>query len=295
MRLIFLSAIFISFNVCFGLVRIHPDPTYFKLMMVQGVSSSKKTMVTRTDDDQAITSGLEVSFHTENVAIVCVAKTVTQTYTVWEVVDKESIIPFKKFDMVTMNKSKESIWELIPKQTKEHYLRYAWVVRGSAGLGIHEAVGQVSEDEAKRTQIEGDFLFDYTASEHLNLGLGFRWQREVSESEIITFESYRYILLGELTYHFPGRENIFDIHFYTGLTLGVGYSATLIDGDKQAGFVYVLPGTKFGLEHELSSNSAVILESSLDSLAIRELIDYRGEQNTNQVNLKLAIGYKAYF
>lgn len=270
-------------------------PQAFEMVIIQGVSHTAKTFVTKTGRDMGLTEGQEASFNTENFALVARAKLVTKEYTVWEVLEPGGTIPFEKNKIVVMNRAKENIWELIPKQEKLTIYKQNLIYRGAMGIGLTQSISNVEVGKNERSLIQGDILYEMLLSDNFSLAVGGRLEREAQVSEAITILTDRLYALLESTYHFARHESLRETHLYATLSVGLGYSRSNVDGDKQLGYAYLIPGTKLGLEHSMGRKSSFLLEAGLDSVATREYILYRGAQDTNAVNAKIGVGFKSYF
>lgn len=281
-----------------------PLPQAYQMVIIEGISETRRTFVTKTGKRSGFVEGMEVSFNTENIGVLARAKLVTGRFTVWEMIEKGGTIPFRPGQTVVMNRAKEDLWHMVPKQVKESKSLQNFTFRANYGIGIHESFSRVTqEDKVERNEYQFDILYENHFGQeltsgwghHLSWALGIRLEREAQVFDQITVVADRWYILGELTYHFPRMDKLYDSHFYAGLTIGAGYSTAFVDGDQQVGVAYVLPGTRLGIQHDLSVSSSFFIEGALDSVAIRELVDFVGEAHTNGVNAKLGVGLKYHF
>lgn len=86
----------------------------WQLVIIQTISQTGKTFVTRTGKVNGFTEGIEGSFTTKNSAVNARAIKVTRDYTVWRLLDVDAVTPFRKGQTVTFNYSTEAIWLEVP-------------------------------------------------------------------------------------------------------------------------------------------------------------------------------------
>ncbi len=90
----------------------------YEEVIIQAVSDSQKTFVTRNGKKQGIIGGHQATFITDNVAVVAKAQTVTREYTVWKLETPHASVPFIKGQIVTYQDAKEYAWTLMPIETE---------------------------------------------------------------------------------------------------------------------------------------------------------------------------------
>lgn len=268
----------------------------FELIIVQSVAKNKKSFVLHLGHLNGITVGQKASFTIEDVSIVARAKHVTRHFSLWQVVNPLANVPFHKGQVVTYNNGSEDIWEFTnDRPTPKAKLFKSYIGRLGLGRGLTQSVSQTSDTSTDRYQLQGELLYEAFFRSNLTYGIGGRIERETITTPNITFISMKYFLLGEFTYHFPKFESIYDTNIYAGIILGMGLTATEIDGIKQSGYALILPGVKVGVERVLEDNYSLQIEGVLETLSIKENIEFRGQQTTNQTSVKAGIGLKKYF
>ncbi len=124
-NLVFVLILFMSFSA-----------QAFELIMVQAVSDSKQTFITRNGKRQGHIQGMTGTFTAEDISILAKAITVTGNFTQWEILNKGSQLPFEKGQIVTYYPATEYIWALAPESERRKYikselnlLRKSWVSR----------------------------------------------------------------------------------------------------------------------------------------------------------------------
>ena len=144
--------------VClFALISSHA----FELVVVQSISTSRNSFVTRTGKKVGNTIGQQATFTTKNLSLVAKASAVTRQYTVWEVVEEDVLVPFKKNDIVEYNTSLESVYYNIRLKedsmiTRKPKLKSGWVAKGSYAQAITNSTSGVTStsDRTEENQYE---------------------------------------------------------------------------------------------------------------------------------------------
>jgi hypothetical protein len=91
----------------------------YELVVIQAVSSTKRTFITRNGKRQGIIKGVTATFTSDNVSILARAVNVIGTHTQWEIINTEAHLPFEKGAIVTYSRSTEFLWTLSPESERK--------------------------------------------------------------------------------------------------------------------------------------------------------------------------------
>ncbi|GAB4406779.1 MAG: hypothetical protein OHK0056_06110 [Bacteriovoracaceae bacterium] len=274
---------------------VHAD----ELVIVKGVSSTRKRFVIQKGGIDGISKGQTSVFTTKSATVAARAIEVTHTFSLWEVEDPRASFPFDKNDFVAFNNSldtmileiprlKENTRELIYKEEK------SWVLRGSYALALSESVSEADSDSSSgRTSFQFEALYSYKWGPQWEALGGIRIDRDnatLQEPEL-DIPSQRMMVAGELLYHFDYLKGTED-NIYIGTGIAYGRSQTTIEDTVSVGSAMVMPILKLGYQNKLESGSSLLLEAVTESIAVSEAFEDTETQNTNIVNVKFSIGYK---
>src|SRR5690606_8135948 len=82
----------------------------FELIVIQAISSSKKTFITRNGIRQGVQVGVTGTFTAENVSVLARAINVTGQFTQWQIINPDAILPYEKGAIVTYYPATEYLW-----------------------------------------------------------------------------------------------------------------------------------------------------------------------------------------
>lgn len=283
-----------------------------ELVIIQAISSSKKTFVVNKGQTEGVNLDSEAIFSTEDSSIVCRAIEVNRDQSLWKVVNEEGLAPFKKDQFVTYNPSTRNIWSEIPdvkifvdEQTRARAI-VAKKKDGSAGefnffhlrgyfsYTSFESASEIdSESIPNRNGFQVSLMYYRRYLKNLDIGVGLRWDKEeaVDDTIDITIESARFFVLGELVYHFDkfdGTNN----NLFAGLGIGYGTSETTISGTTTSGTASILPYARFGYLYDTGGSYDYTFETSAESISTTESFEDGDEQTTSLINVKVAIGLR---
>ncbi|MBK25309.1 MAG: hypothetical protein CME70_15045 [Halobacteriovorax sp.] len=273
---------------------------YDQLVVVQTVSTSKKTFVIRKGFVDGIAIGQESLFTIRNAGVVATATEVNRTMSIWEVNDKRGGVAFEKGEFVTFTNSIENLILELPKLEKisEKGLRFKtknyWIARGNLSYALSDSVSSL-EAEAQSTrsgyQVEGLFVVNFDP--RWELGVGIRYDSEVQKisEPVLDVPTTRLAAIGELNYLF-NQDETDRSYFYVGAGLGYGISSTTVDESVSTGSVFILPVLKLGFSKFIGNSKWVLLEAAMESIGAQESFADGVEQNTTIVNSKMSIGFK---
>lgn len=288
--------------VFFILLVLSGSALAYELMIIQAVSRSEKTFITRNGKRQGIQPGHTATFTADNVSILARARTVTGSFTQWEAINDQVNIPFTKGEVVTFYPAKEYLWTLAPEEVRQKYIksqlppeRQSFTFRGSFGRGISESVSDAPANAATRGFLGAEIFYEKDLGRHFAFDVGFRYDREAINYASSTYVTNRAILAFNLLYYFKVFSEYIPGKFYIGLGSGIGQSATEVETLKQSGTVAVLPGFKLGLTYPFNYDWDFLIEAGVESLQTSEKQEGDFEQTTTQTNFRSGFGLRRYF
>jgi hypothetical protein len=117
----------------------------FELIMIQAVSNTKKTFITRHGKRDGVSIGNTATFTAEDVSINAKAINITSNFTQWEIVNENARLPFEKGAMVTYYPANEYIWALSTEPERKKYiksmiptLKQSFTFRAGLSRGLNE-------------------------------------------------------------------------------------------------------------------------------------------------------------
>lgn len=274
----------------------------YELLMVQAVSASKKTFVTRNGKRQGIIENMDGTFVTENASFIAKAKTVTSQFTQWELVNPEANIPFQTGDLVTYHPAQEYIWSLNPAEARKRYIRElrpevrrSWLVKAASTKGLNETVSGTTPQSTNRGGIALDILYERLVHPNFAWDLGLRYEREVINLPAGSLITQRALLVGDLLFYFDEATFFYNARFYMGAGFGYGQSSTSADGLVQSGAAVLLPAAKLGVALPFDNTWDFIAEGAFETLKTSEKLEDGTKQETTQSNLRIGFGLRRYF
>jgi hypothetical protein len=287
--------VFITFFICLS-------AQAFELIMVQAVSDSKRTFITRNGKRQGHIRGMTGTFTAEDVSILAKAVTVTGNFTQWEVLNKEALLPFEKGQILTYYPATEYIWALTPESERRKYikseinfLRKSWVFKGALTRGLSESVSDVAATTSNRGGYMGEIYFEKGFYDNLAFDLGVRYEREVVTYPGASLITVRSLAIADILYYFDYLRDYIKGKFYLGAGVGYGLSNTSTVGLSQSGPVSLLPTVKVGLSLPFNSDWDFITDGAFESLQTSEEQQNGRRQTTTQTNFKFGFGLRRFF
>lgn len=271
-----------------------------ELVPIQAVSTSGKTFVVRKGAENGIAIGQQSLFSTKNTSFTAVVIEVNRFYSLWRLKDNRGAVPFSKGDFVTYTNNIENVWTEIPKlqmAPKEELVfkeKSFWTLRGNYSLAVSESVSDTdTEKTTDRIGYQLEAVYGRHFSVHWEWGVGVRLDRENTtiQEPALDIPTNRYMLTGELLYHFPAFERS-DDSAYLGIAMAYGLSNTTIDESISTGTTLVLPIVKLGYINRLAARYSMIFELAVESIAQTEAFADTDEVTTNIINSKASIGVR---
>lgn len=275
----------------------------YELVVIQGISETKKSFITRNGKRQGVVAGVTGTFTSDNISILAKAVNVTGQFAQWEIVNKDAIIPFQKGAMVTWYPAQEYLWALSPESERKKYIksqivlpRQSFVFKGAISQGLSESVSDVQAQNPKRGGYMGEVFYERPLTPSLSFDVGLRYEQEVVNYTGVSLETKRNLAIVDLIYYFDElRDLLGGGKLFIGGGLGYGFSNTETVGLSQSGPVALLPTVKLGLSLPFSRDWDFLLESAFESLQTREQQENGKEQSTTQTNLKVGFGLRRYY
>lgn len=275
----------------------------YELIVIQAISETKKTFITRNGKRQGVIQGMTGTFTSENISVLAKAINVTGQFAQWEIINKEAIVPFEKGAMVTWYPAQEYLWALSPETERRKYIksqailsRQSFVFRGAVTRGLSESVSDVQASDPQRGGYLGEVYYERPITPHFSFDVGLRYEREVVNYTGVSLETQRNLAMANLIYYFDQLDDLLGGgKIFIAGGLGYGYSNTQTTGLSQSGPVALLPAVKLGLSLPFTDDWDFLLDTAFESLNTRETQEGGREQTTTQTNLKVGFGLRRYY
>lgn len=275
----------------------------FELIVIQAVSDTKRTFVTRNGKRQGLMVGMTGTFTAEDISILARAVSVTGQFAQWEVINPEARLPFEKGSMVTYYPATEYIWALAPEAERRKYIksmislpRRSFVYKGALTRGISESVSNVPASPTTRGGFMGEVYFEKDLMYHLAFDIGLRYEREVVNYPQASFLTIRSLLMADMIYYFEHfRDLLSNGRMFIGAGVGYGLSNTQTIGLSQTGPVGILPAIKLGFSLPFDEDWQFVMDGAFESLQTREQQQSGNIQTTTQTNFKVGFGLRQFF
>lgn len=277
-----------------------------ELVVIKAVSKSKKTFVLPKGHSEGVRIGQKRAFTTDKISLIARVVETQNDMSLWEIDEKNAIVPFNRDDVVVLTSTTESIWTDIariekdfktisskygPEQTNTNYI----VTRGSLSKGLTEATSETSADQKTTRnglQLEATYSSPMKAYP-VDLGLGLRYDRDaitVSSNSSFTILNTRLFAIGELQYNFEYVGKLSG-NFYTGIAVGYGQSTSTLEETKSTGPATLLPCFRIGFSQDFETYR-MLYEAAMESLTMSEKFEDGTTQKTNLVNVKFSLGVR---
>lgn len=274
----------------------------FELIMIQAVSDTKRTFVTRHGKRQGVIRGVTGTFTAENVSVLAKAITVTGNFTQWELINPDAHIPFEKGAIVTYYAAEEYLWALTPESVRRKYIksmipqmRRSWVFKGGLTSRLNESVSDAPATVNRRGGYMGELYYERDVYGPLALDLGLRHEREVISYSGGTLVTKRWMLITDIIYYFEFFRDYLDAKYFIAAGVGYGISNTSTVELSQSGPVGLLPTAKIGMTLPFNETWEFLSETAFESLQTSEELEDGRRQTTTQVNFKFGFGLRRFF
>lgn len=273
----------------------------YELTVIQGISRSGQTFVTRNGKKDGIIEGKKVTFTADNVSIIAKAIEVTREFTQWEIENDFTDVPFRKSQVVTMYDTSEYLWALTPEEIKSKYVksklfkpRKSLAAASSFFRGIQESVSGIEDQSVVRGGLQLEGYFEKELDRNFAFALGVRYTMETINVAEATLQSNRFMGIAEGRYYFNPLYKFYAARVSIALGIGYGQSNTDTSGLVSSGYAMILPVSKLALNLPINKQNDFVIESAFESLEISETLSDQTEQVTNVNNFKVGIAFKRY-
>lgn len=280
-----------------------------ELMIIQSVSSSKKTFVIRKGKSEGVLINQESLFTSDKFSLSARVIEVTRDYSLWQLSDLRATVPFQKGETVNYTNTIENLYTEIPllrydpkelaKEAREKNkiaeLRPEhWLIRGNLSYTLAESVTDIAGDlESSRSGVNLEAQYLWSLTPKMSIAAGLRYDQEntsITEPNL-DIPTTRVFVTGDYIYHFDYIGESRD-HLYMAIGIGLGQSSTDVDGTISSGLATLLPSVRLGYQLALSNGISMVIESVAEAISANESFEDGTTQRTNLVNAKLAIGLK---
>lgn len=274
----------------------------FELIMIQAVSDTKKTFITRNGKRQGIIRGMTGTFTAEDVSVLAKAINVTGNFAQWELINKQAILPFEKGATVTYYAATEYLWALSPESERKKYIKSAiptlkqsWIFKGALTRGVAESVSQVQAGNTTRGGFLGEIYYEKEFYGPLAVDIGFRYEQEVINYTATSLVTKRTLIVADVIYYFDFMREYLNAKYFFALGAGYGLSNTETIGLIQSGPVSLLPVVKLGMSLPFNETWEFMTDVAFETLQTNEEQEGGNEQSTSQTNFKFGFGLRRYF
>jgi hypothetical protein len=274
----------------------------FELLVIQGISRSGQTFITRVGKKNGVFVGKRSTFTAENVSIIAKAISVTREFTQWEIENNFTEVPFRKGQIVTFYNTTEYLWALAPESVKAKLIKSnLWAPRKSVAVhsslirGVSESVSGVDSETVERGGLQLELYLESEVNRNFAMGYGIRYTSEVINIGEASISTTRLLGVLEARYYFNPIKFFFNARPSFGLGAAYGQSFTDATGLTSAGTAMILPITKLGFHLPISKITEFSFETAFESLQVSEKFETGEKQVTNVNNFKLGIAIKRFF
>ncbi len=273
----------------------------FELTYIKGVSKTHRTFVTRNGKSDGIFVGKKMTFTTDDISLIAIAKTVSREFTQWEIENRLTEAPFENGDLVTLYETDEYLWALNPHELHQaaqkkyaHLNRNSYSFNSAFTKGISDSVSEV----VPQSNVRGSWMLDGNLEHEFNLSfsllIGLRYESETTNIPEASILSQRLIFTLEPRYYFEEMEKLYQGRIFLALVAGYGESLTETTGLDTSGNATLLPSPKIGLQLPLKEQSFLTFDVAIENFSIVEFNEAREKQTTDMSNARFGIGYKKY-
>jgi hypothetical protein len=275
----------------------------FELIMIQAVSESRKTFITRNGKRQGVETGMTATFTAEDVSVLARAVSVTGNFTQWQLLNIDAVLPFEKGAIVTYYPATEYIWALAPEAERRKYIkteirksRPSLVFKGALTRGISETVSDAPANTPRRGGYHAEVFYERDLVGNFAWDAGLRYEREVINYSGASLLTMRNLAMVNLLYYFDYlRDYVAGGRIYLSGGIGYGLSNTTTVGLSQAGPVSMIPSIKLGISLPFNDTWEFVLDNAFESLSTREEQEDGNIQTTTQTNYKVGFGLRRFF
>lgn len=273
----------------------------YELVMIQAISTEKRTFITRTTQDTKTFVGKKTTFTSDNVTFIAVAKTVSREFTLWEIENDLTDVPFESGDLVTMYDTTEYLWTLTPEKIKRKYIksklyspRRSLEGQLSFSRGLSESVTETESQNVDRGGIIFEMQFKREFNLNWSFSYGIRYDQENVNIANATLVNKRFMGIIEGRYHFEPFSDFYNSQLGISLGFGYGQSQTESSSLTTSGVSVLLPSTKILLDFPLNKDYDFGLHAAFESIRLEEQTADDANQTTNLISTKIGIGFRRH-
>lgn len=274
----------------------------FELIMIQAVSDTKRTFITRNGKRQGVIRGVTGTFTADDISVLAKAINVTGNFTQWELINQDAILPFEKGKIITYYAATEYIWALTPESERRKYikseipqLKHSWVFKGALTRGLSESVSDSPATVTNRGGFLGEIYYERDIHGPMAFDFGLRYEREVVNYSGASFITSRSLAIADIIYYFEFLREYVRGRFYLAAGAGYGMSNTSTVGLSQSGPVGLLPAVKMGISLPFDETWEFLTDGAFESLQTKEQQESGRYQTTTQTNFKFGFGLRRFF
>ena len=274
----------------------------FELIMIQAVSDTKRTFITRNGKRQGVIRGVTGTFTADDISVLAKAINVTGNFTQWELINQDAILPFEKGKIITYYAATEYIWALTPESERRKYikseipqLKHSWVFKGAITRGLSESVSDSPATVTNRGGFLGEIYYERDIHGPMAFDFGLRYEREVVNYSGASYITSRSLAILDVIYYFEFLREYVRGRFYLAAGAGYGMSNTSTVGLSQSGPVGLLPAVKMGISLPFDETWEFLTDGAFESLQTKEQQQSGRYQTTTQTNFKFGFGLRRFF
>ncbi len=276
-----------------------------EIHIVQAVSSDQRNLILPKGTREGVIKGQEVVLANGNVNLVCRAIEVTHNYSLWEPIERNVNIPFKKNDIidfiphaygsVIVNTDNLELPEIYKEEVNHFRQSNSWSLFYNYAFGLYQTSSDVStSNNSKRSGSQFAGEYHYRFSPEFELSAGARYDVEVYRLDAgnVDVETKRTMLTGSITYHLISWTKSKKQNWYATLTGGIGKSTTAVDESTSSGRAYIIPELRIGFLLPFTSTKAFQFEASVENISSTEKFSDGISQNNTIINSKVSVGLR---
>lgn len=275
----------------------------FELIMIQAVSSDKRTFVTRNGKRQGVQLGMRGTFTAEDVSVLAKVVSVTGNFTQWELINSDASLPFPKGAVITYYPATEYIWALAPEKERKKYiksevviLKNSWLFKGALTRAVSESVSDAPANTPRRGGYLGEVYYERDFLENWAFDVGLRYEQEIINYEGASLTTKRNLFIADVIYYVSQfKDYLGGGRLYFAAGMGYGLSNTKSDAIEQSGVVSMLPAFRGGMSLPFSDEYEFLLDVAFESMQTREEQESGRIQTTTQTNFKTGFGLRKFF
>ena len=274
----------------------------FELIMIQSVSDTGRTFITRNGKRQGIIRGMTGTFTAEDISVLAKAVSVTGNFAQWELINPAAVLPFEKGKTVTYYAANEYLWALAPESERRKYIkseiahvRQSWVFKGALTRGLSESVSDAPATTSNRGGALAEIYYEKDIYGPLAFDIGLRYEREIINYPGASLITRRNLAIADIIYYFDFMREYVAGKFFIAGGIGYGVSSTTTVGLVQSGNVGLLPVVKLGVSLPFDETWDFVTDGAFESLQTSETQEDGRKQTTTQTNFKFGFGLRRYF